>query len=413
MQIQLKHLLLSPVLLISLAACSPKPTEVDQQVTLSVADNEAAKSVSDWHSSPNHPERLFSDWNRKFIAKELTSAQVCAALQRMSTVDLTLYEEQIRFAGNQALLKDCSSALVDGLDNYWAKEREKLNIDDLKEKMKTSPKSSDSLDEVEDLGDDRKSDQGYESNSDGSGRSVRNRNRDKFEDITVVRDTSKGYYAVSADLAPKQVLLTFDDGPHGQYTDMILKALDRVNAKALFFHKGQNSKAMPQIVRRVARDGHSVGSHSNTHACLPMKKRCESNNGRMLTHEQAKAEIRMGHQAVQDALGWVDPFFRFPYGESSPELKKYLAENGVGEFFWSVDSNDWRNKSPEQVVIDVMTDLRKQTSRGANLLFHDVQRRTAEAMPALLELLLAEGYDVVLLQPKDLEVRYNSQLVGR
>ncbi len=85
----------------------------------------------------------------------------------------------------------------------------------------------------------------------------------------------------------------------------------------------------------------------------------------MLTFDEAVAEIKGGHQAVFDAVGWVDPFFRFPYGESSNELKKYLKANSVGEFFLNVDSEDWKAQSnasmPKYLVTDRATRSRHRS----------------------------------------------------
>jgi peptidoglycan/xylan/chitin deacetylase (PgdA/CDA1 family) len=142
-----------------------------------------------------------------------------------------------------------------------------------------------------------------------------------------------------------------------------------------------------------------------------------ANDGKILTYEEGVAEIQGGHQAIYDVLGWVDPFFRFPYGEASLELKDYLRKHSTGEFLWNVDSEDWKNKldngspnTPQTVVDNVIAQL-KPRGRGI-ILFHDIQRRTAEALPLMLKRLKEEGYQPVLLQPKDLQSRFTSKIVG-
>jgi peptidoglycan/xylan/chitin deacetylase (PgdA/CDA1 family) len=383
--------------LLALAACTPKANPAVEQVRKTIEDNQESESISEWHASESHPERIFAQWNQELIGGKVTSSMVCDALVAVPALDLTIFEEQIKFEQNAILLRDCQGQLTETLEKYWLEEREKLK-ELLNKDSKNDPSS------VNDTGSKSFSVQARD-----SANQKRPENRTEFDEVIVKRDTSRGYFTRGAELNNFQVLLTFDDGPHVTYTEVILEALDRVNARALFFHMGSNTKKYPGIVRQVARNHHSIGSHSTTHSCLPMKQRCEEHNGRMLTHEQAISEIRGGHQAIWDVLGWVDPFFRFPYGESSLELKRYLAEKGVGEFYWSIDTQDWKRKSPSQLVIDTMTLLRR--ARKGNILFHDVQRRTAEALPTVLQLMLTEGYDTVTLQPENLNERTRSRLV--
>lgn len=379
-----------------LAACTQPESKVKMQVKSAIHDNLAAKTLGDWHSSESHPERLFAQWNAGLISGDIKSSDVCDVLKSTEVEKLTLFEEEVRSKGNETLLKDCRTDLIERLEKYWKDQRDVLN--------KGTTSTSDSTEEEGATPVDISGEIFVEQND------ILKIGKRKFADNIQYRDTSEGYYALTADVKPKEVLLTFDDGPHPQYTQMILDAMEERNAKALFFHQGRAVRANPEMVRKVARAGHSVGTHSTTHLCLPAKQRCKSNNGKMLTHQEAINEIRGGHQAVYNVLGWVDPFFRFPFGESSTELKQYLAENGVGEFYWSVDSEDWKTKSPQAVIDDTMAQLRKR-GRG-NLLFHDVQRRTAEALPKLLETLMNEGYSVVLLKSADDSIRYNSPLVN-
>ena len=121
-------------------------------------------------------------------------------------------------------------------------------------------------------------------------------------------DTSAGprfgfQYKEQDILADGEVVLTFDDGPLRAYTKPVLEALAAHCTKATFFVVGRMAVADPEMVREYARRGHTVGthtwSHANLHASTPLK---------------ARAEIELGFSAVQQALGKpVAPFFRFPY----------------------------------------------------------------------------------------------------
>jgi peptidoglycan/xylan/chitin deacetylase (PgdA/CDA1 family) len=358
-------------LLSLLMACTPKSKDVTMDIQSSLTANAQAASESDWHSSPATPEKIFANWNAKLIQKQITSSDVCTALSQINDKDLALFEEELRAPRNVALLNGCQDQVIARLDVYWKTQRRTLQVNTVN------------------LGTDQNSFQ--------------------FADDVQYRDMSNGYFAVSGDVAPKEVILTFDDGPSGQYTPMILQALAKVNAKAIFFEMGSNVKRFPEMTKMVAAGGHSIGGHSITHRCLANKTICAHNNGRMLSYDEAITEIAGSLQDVYNVIGWVDPFFRFPYGESDPDLKKYLQDNGIGEFYWEIDSEDWKSKTPQAVIDDTMRQVR-QRNRGI-ILFHDIHHRTAEALPEFLATLHNEGYQPVLLKPARDQDRFNNKAV--
>lgn len=345
-------------------------SNISDRLAKSVAANESSSSYLDWHSSELHPERIFNDLTGKIIKKELTSEEICKGLLTLEPKDLTLFENEIRAEQNRIAVKSCLPELLTLLELYWKTQREDLS------QLAVS---------LEDL---------------------------RFETTKVIlRDVSKGYFAVSGDLAPKQVMLTFDDGPSGLYTTRILSILKNMNVRALFFQLGKQVRQFPLLTQEVAKDGHSIGSHSTTHKCLASRAICRnSNGGKLLSYNEALAELIGGHQAIYDVLGWVDPFIRFPYGESSLELKAYLQKNSIGEFYWNVDSEDWKSSHTPKDVINLI--LSQLNSRGRGIiLLHDIQRRTAEALPTLLKRLQQEGYQPIVMQPADAKARFNSKII--
>jgi Predicted xylanase/chitin deacetylase len=348
-----------------------KAQRIGGAVTQAVDDNQKAESLIEWQASPNNPEKLFSEWNLEYIgdpagSTELTQS-ICTSLLKLNEQDLSLFENALNEKENEALVSACKTQLLKKIDNYYIEQRQDIGAMD--------------------------------------------KATFNFPDNIQKRDMANGYYAVSGDVATKEVVLTFDDGPSGAYTQTILKALRDVNAKAVFFHLGKSVRANPEIVKMVAADGHTVGSHSTTHACLGTRTNCYRSNGRYLSFNEAVNEIKGGHQAIYDVLGWVDPFFRFPYGETSPELKKYLANNSIGEFYWAVDSEDWKSQSNQSLIDGVFRQLESR-KRGV-ILFHDIQRKTAESLPTILKELYNRGYSPVLLQASDPDARFNSKIVKR
>lgn len=189
-------------------------------------------------------------------------------------------------------------------------------------------------------------------------------------------------------LQPGEVVLTFDDGPHKQLTPVILETLAQHCAKATFFMLGQRAMMYPDLVREVESRGHSVGTHTWSHANLQKK----SASG-------MEAEIELGVSGVQKALGKpAAPFFRFPYLATPRSAVDYLKQRNTGIFSIDVDSRDFRTRSPTVVMRNVMNGL-KSRGRGI-ILFHDIQPSTAGALGALLTDLKSSGYRVVHLVPK-------------
>ncbi len=186
-------------------------------------------------------------------------------------------------------------------------------------------------------------------------------------------------------LGPKEVALTFDDGPVPGRTERILDTLTRYDVKATFLMVGEMAKAHPAIARKVADAGHSIGSHTWSHADL-----------HKLSFDQAMADITKGELAVKVGTG-VDPaFFRFPYLSDSKSLRTRMAQRNVVVLDVAIDSKDYFRSSPSEIVERTMATLHRR-GRGI-ILMHDLHLRTAVMLPMLLERLKAEGYKVVALR---------------
>jgi peptidoglycan/xylan/chitin deacetylase (PgdA/CDA1 family) len=191
-------------------------------------------------------------------------------------------------------------------------------------------------------------------------------------------------------LTDKEVVLTFDDGPWPT-TPAVLKALSDECTKGLFFPVGKHTTYHPEILKQVYSAGHTVGSHTWSHAHL---------DGKKLTEAQMKEEIEKGFSAVKMAIGTAPaPFFRFPGLGHTQVALGYLAARNISMFSVDVDSNDFKSSGPDQVINNVMTKLDKQ-GKGI-VLMHDLQKHTAIALPTLLRRLKAGGYKVVQMKAKE------------
>src|SRR5919108_629249 len=144
-------------------------------------------------------------------------------------------------------------------------------------------------------------------------------------------------------LRDKEVVLTFDDGPWPVNTPAVLKTLAEECTTGIFFPIGKHATYYPEILRQVMAAGHSIGSHTWSHAALVNKK---------LNDQQRKDEIEKGFSAVKWALGGKAPapFFRFPALQHPPEMVTYLGQRNVAIFSCDLDSFDFKARNAQQVI---------------------------------------------------------------
>jgi peptidoglycan/xylan/chitin deacetylase (PgdA/CDA1 family) len=191
-------------------------------------------------------------------------------------------------------------------------------------------------------------------------------------------------------LRDKEVVLTFDDGPWPVNTPSVLKTLDDECTKAIFFPIGKHATYYPEILKQVAAKGHTIGSHTWSHANLNDKK---------MTEPLQKEEIEKGFSAVAWALGTPpSPFFRAPALQHPPAMVTYLGERNIAIWSCDLDSFDFKASKPETVIKSVMSKLEKH-GKGI-VLMHDFQKHTAEALPELMKQLKAGGYKIVQVKAK-------------
>lgn len=203
-------------------------------------------------------------------------------------------------------------------------------------------------------------------------------------------------YAQTVDLEDKELVLTFDDGPDDKSTLDILDTLDRFCVKATFFFTGARAERYPHLVREAALRGHTIATHSYSHP----------NNLRRLSWNRAVRQITRGISEIQGALDGdeatrhvkVAPFFRFPGLNHSSPLRGWLASQNISTFSCDVGTDDWRRISSSAVVYRALRNIRSK--RGGIVIFHDTHRRTALALPNVLEQLRVEGYRVAHMVPE-------------
>jgi peptidoglycan/xylan/chitin deacetylase (PgdA/CDA1 family) len=182
----------------------------------------------------------------------------------------------------------------------------------------------------------------------------------------------------------KTVALTIDDGPDPQWTPKVLDILRQHRITATFFMIGQSAAAHPDLVRRVADEGHTVATHTWSHKNL-----------QRLDPQGVRAEIGRGLDAAAAAVPGQRPtLFRAPYGNWSPAAFAVCAEFGLRSIAWSVDPRDWDQPGTAAITSRVLA----QTGPRGIVLNHDGggnRSQTVAAMRDYLPQLLASGYQFV------------------
>ncbi len=181
--------------------------------------------------------------------------------------------------------------------------------------------------------------------------------------------------------APR-VAITFDDGP-SETTPYVLDLLAKHGAHATFFLVGMNTLRLPEIARRVLKEGHEVGNHTWSHAnfygCAPW---------------QVSREIEHGQRAIEDTLGCRPRWFRPPYGVRWFGMFPALRRLEMRCAMWSLTTCDWRDPA-EAIVASGLT-----ARDGDVLLMHDGFRthpgdhrqETVKALRRLLAPFRERGY---------------------
>ncbi|MCL2420040.1 MAG: polysaccharide deacetylase family protein [Conexibacteraceae bacterium] len=188
---------------------------------------------------------------------------------------------------------------------------------------------------------------------------------------------------------PAGVAITFDDGPHPDGTPLMLEVLARHEAHATFFLVGEQVARRPQLARRIAAEGHTIGLHGHLHRPHPTRSASELERD----YERALA-------VIADATGVAPRLHRPPFGIYSPTSLRMARERGLQPLLWSRWGKDWRKfTTPPEIARRVLGGV----AAGDVILLHDADfysakrshYRTAEALPEILAKLKSGGLGTV------------------
>ena len=188
------------------------------------------------------------------------------------------------------------------------------------------------------------------------------------------------------------VSLTFDDGPSPLHTPELLEILRKSNVQATFFVIGKEAERFPDLLHRVAADGHLIANHTYSHPLLFC----------FLAPWRLRREIEKGQEAIEKIWGRRPRYFRSPVGLRHPLLDLYLEQAKLEYISWTIRSFDTLVPQPEVILKRIL----KRVAPGDIILLHDNASAGAGLMlnvlPRLINELKGRGFEFVpvgALQP--------------
>jgi len=181
----------------------------------------------------------------------------------------------------------------------------------------------------------------------------------------------------------KQVALTFDDGPHPEFTSQILAVLDQYDVPATFFFVGVQAQKYPHWVKMVHQEGHEIGSHTYDHFRLPKMPR-----------QEKIYQIDEYQRLVEGLTGETPRFLRPPGGQVDAETQQLLADRHMLLALWDVALNDTREDKTSEMIYKT---ARSEIRSGSVVLLHDGIQATVDMLPELITQLKNQGFEFVTM----------------
>ncbi len=309
--------------------------------------NRSSAHLQDWHQAGYLPSDIFHSVRemvrieKKTRSKPKAARKFCRALGELPDSGLALF--QVAIEESQDLLP-CKETLLSRLDAYWQDRAQKITY-----YIDSRP-----------IGDD---------------------------EAEIQVDVGRTQRIGQQDIPSGHWVLSFSGGLHSTRTRRILSALRDQKWPANFFFTGERVTFQSDLVRATRDAGHIVGTESLRNESL-----------KHATLREASRSIGKGIEKVGRPLGIQPLLFRFPYGLSTPDLENFVAESGLRNMDWTLDSRDWQIRDPEELRRSL---VREMTTRDSGVvLLHDNLEQTALALPAVLADLREQGIRPAIVIPK-------------
>lgn len=184
------------------------------------------------------------------------------------------------------------------------------------------------------------------------------------------------------DTNKKEIYITFDAGFENGNTERILDALKKHGVKATFFLVGNYFETQPELVKRMAEEGHTIGNHTYSHPDM----------SKIGDIQSFQTELQKNEALYRDILGSEMPkLYRPPQGKFCEENLKMAQQLGYSTVFWSLAYVDWYTDdqpTPEQAFSKLLPRIHP----GAVVLLHSTSSTNAEILDELLTKWEETGY---------------------
>ena len=185
-------------------------------------------------------------------------------------------------------------------------------------------------------------------------------------------------YCVERD--DRVVSLSFDAAWGNEDTQTLIDILGKYKITATFFVVGDWVDKYPESVKALADSGSEIMNHSSSHAHFSK-----------LSETEITADISACNEKIAGITGVTPTLFRCPYGEYDDHVISTVSSMGMTTVQWDVDSLDWKGLS----ALDIKRRVLEKVEPGSIVLFHNAAENTPEALPGIIEALLADGYRIV------------------
>jgi len=188
----------------------------------------------------------------------------------------------------------------------------------------------------------------------------------------------------SADTTDKIIALSFDDGPHSDYTPQVLALLAQYNATATFFVIGKHIHGNENLLQQIVAEGHSIGNHSYSHSFFIDFKNVQG----------FKDELNQTAELIFKVIGKRVKLFRPPYGVTTPSLAKAAKLLDYQLIGWNIRSLDTTKDTVEIITQRVQSQMKS----GAIILLHDTSPKTIQVLEQTLCFAQQQGYKMVSVE---------------
>ena len=179
-----------------------------------------------------------------------------------------------------------------------------------------------------------------------------------------------------------KLALTFDDGPHPDYTPKLIQILKEANVPATFFMIGHMADSYPDMVKLAAKNGFEIGNHTYSHVTLTK-----------LTNEQASTEYRATNDIIKKLTGKNPRFCRPPGGDFDLNVLEAGFGEGLTTVLWTDDPGDYTNPGDSVLLEKETSDL----SAGGVILLHDGSQDTIDTLAKFIASCKRRGFQFVTL----------------